>query len=115
MKQEQEEFVFVELDIMLGDADSNISGFAVLLKSDWEEEAEEFKKHLEKKKVKYLELEDYNFGTFEVSLDKYTVKPCTKAERATFKKFFGKEISYGDFRSPLEFLEYEEEEETEDE
>ena len=114
MKEEQEEFVLVELDIMLGDADSDISGFAVLLKSDWEEEAEEFKKHLEKKKVKYLELEDYNFGTFEVNLDKYTVKPCTKAERATFKKFFGKELSYGDFRLPLEFLEYEEEDSDEE-
>jgi hypothetical protein len=105
MNDKEEEFVFVSLYVMLGDADSSIDGFAVLLKSDWEEEVSEFKKYLEKKKVEYLELEDYTYGTYDVNLDKYLVKPCTKEERAVFKEFFGKEISYGDFRLPLEFIE----------
>jgi hypothetical protein len=95
------EFVFVSLYIMLGDADSSITGTAVLSRKEWETNVEKFEKFLETKDLAHVTRESEFFGEYEVNMECYTVKSCTAEEAETLKKFLKED--YG-FRFPSEFI-----------
>lgn len=92
------EFVYVELYIMLGDADGSIKGHVVASRADWEQDVKGFIEATDG----FATREDEHFGEYEVTMDNYTVKSCTAEEAATLEKFMKKD--YG-FRWPSEFAE----------
>lgn len=103
------EWVFVDIDVMLGDGDGTLQGFAVLTKAKWEEDKSNFKKALAKKGWGDVEVDNV-WGIFHLSLDNYSVKPCSDVEMEALRKFFpstedGFRVKYGEFQLPTEFLE----------
>lgn len=101
-------YVFVELYVMLGDADGSIEGFAVLTKEKWEANIAKFEKNLAKKGISQAEV-DTEWGLAEVDLENYEVKPCTSEEMATLQKFLPSSddhflVESGNFKLPTDFL-----------
>jgi hypothetical protein len=94
-------FVFVDLYIMLGDADGSIEGCRVLSREDWEKEVEVFNGYLSKEELSEVE-GDSEWGTYYLNMENYKVKPCSAEEAKVLKKFLGS--SQGDFRLPSEFI-----------
>jgi hypothetical protein len=104
MKKQQ--YVFVELYIMLGDMDSSVDGTLITTKEEWEKDLAAFKAHLEAKGISCIEDEDEFFGIYEIDPEAWTVTECTKTEAKVLTKFIG-EVS-GGFRWPTEYLDLEE-------
>ena len=98
---ENTKFVFVNLYIMLGDADGSIDGCRVMSRKGWDKDVEEFNKYLLEEEVDEVEGES-EFGTYTVSMENYEVKPCTAEEAKLLEKFLG--TIQGDFRLPTEFI-----------
>lgn len=96
------ELVFVEVDIMLGDADGSITGSKIMPRSKWDESVKRFNEYLEKEGVEYATSESEFFGEYRIDLDNYTVQSCSKEEARVLTKFLGS--SNGDFRFPSEFV-----------
>lgn len=94
-------FVYVDLYIMLGDADDSIEGVAILPRADWEADMELFKQSLGGRRESN-EREHHNGYSYFVSPGDWTVKSCTAEEAATLKKFIGEDHS---FRWPSDFIE----------
>jgi hypothetical protein len=90
-------FVYVDLYIMLGDADGSIRGQRVIPRAKWEQEVKDFMEFTGGSATR----EDEHFGEYEVTLDNYKVKGCTAEEAKTLEKFLKKD--YG-FRWPSEFV-----------
>lgn len=103
------EWVFVDIDVMLGDGDGTIHGFAVLTKEKWEKDADNFKKALAKQKKTQAEVDNV-WGLTFIDLSNYEAMPCTSEKMETLREFFpsqedGFRVKYGDFQLPTEFLE----------
>lgn len=103
------EWVFVDIDVMLGDGDGTIHGFAVLTKEKWEKDADKFRKTLAKQKKTQAEVDNV-WGLTFIDLSNYSVKPCSDVEMESLRKFFpsqedGFRVKYGEFQLPTEFLE----------
>lgn len=92
------EFVYVELYIMLGDADGSIKGHVVAPRAKWEQDVKDFMEITGGLATR----EDEHFGEYEVTMNDYTVKSCTAEEAKTLEKFMKKDYS---FRWPSEFAE----------
>lgn len=103
------EWVFVDINVMLGDGDGSIQGFAVLTKEKWEKDKANFKKALAKKGKTQAEVDNV-WGLTRIDLSNYEAMPCTDAKMETLREFFpsqedGFRVRYGEFQLPTEFLE----------
>lgn len=86
----KKQLVFVKHDIMLGDADGSVDGFAIMEKDLWEKEKKVFIQHLKDKgcnKSTSIEIESNDMYGY-VSLKDYKEKDCTEEEAEVIKKFF---------------------------
>ena len=114
-------YVFVDHDFMIGDADDFIRGFAIMKRDVWELNVQNYLSYVKDNfdvedpaKAK-IEIE-INQGLFEVSISDYRVKPCTEKELKVFSHFFGESYSYektkgimvsqGKFRDPTYWIQY---------
>ncbi len=82
-----EPLVFVRHSIMLGDADDDCTGFAVLTESHWNKQVALWNQYLEAIDAGEVEIE-YKDYIDTVTLSDYKVQSCTLEEAETIKKFF---------------------------
>ncbi len=88
-----EDLVFIKLQIMLGDADGWIKEYGFMTAKEWREEIAIFQEYVARTGDTEITRENDMYGEYHWSLENYTVVPCTAAEKATVEKFFGP--SYG--------------------
>lgn len=98
-KKEQQKFLFITCDIMIGDADSFYNGATIMSKSKWEDQLKEFINYLTSKGLKkedQIRFEtEAGFGY--VGISNYEAKACSPKEIAVLRKFFGNTDNFGHF------------------
>lgn len=100
MENTQDQYVFVRLYVMLGDADDSIEGHSIYLREEWDKRCKIFTDVLREHNMDSV-YDEYNDYGFELNLDNYEVIGCSKNEMETINKFF-KDI--GRFFDPVDFL-----------